>query len=450
MPSLFFDDALPQLVRTLLPLIGKDALQKGVILRDASGRLGFFLARSAASEEERHGLEQALTRALGAYARAHRPIAFADEPGAAGILESDERIPVQVEEDVFCQLIDRRIVGSGWLAAPVSQSTCPPRIVFATLKGGVGRSTALAICAADLARRGRNVLVVDLDLEAPGLGDLMLASEGQPDYGVIDFLVENGLGGVDAARLPEFIGSSRLTTADGGRVDVMPALGRRSHAHPDNVLAKLSRAMIEDVTDEGSVPVAEQISSMIERMVRAGGPYDAVLVDSRAGMSELAAPAMIGIGATVLLFGTAQKQTIEGYRPLFAALQLLAQRDRARGRGAEWRMALRPVYAKASLDQTVEERFREELYELYSEHLYDAEDLALPIDASGDDPLRFAQDDNTAPHWPLMIPFNSGFLDFDPSRRPGQLSATFYEATFRPFLDAVDALIVASPDTPAA
>jgi hypothetical protein len=89
-----------------------------------------------------------------------------------------------------------------------------------------------------------------------------------------------------------------------------------------------------------------------------------VFIDSRAGLSELAAPAVLGLGATVLLFGTAQKQTIEGYRALFAALQLLAQRDKAQGRDTEWRTMLRPVYAKASPDAAVYERFIDDMYTL--------------------------------------------------------------------------------------
>ena len=40
---------------------------------------------------------------------------------------------------------------------------------FYSFKGGVGRSFALLETAAQLARRGRSVLVWDLDLEAPGL-----------------------------------------------------------------------------------------------------------------------------------------------------------------------------------------------------------------------------------------------------------------------------------------
>ena len=49
----------------------------------------------------------------------------------------------------------------------------PPIVAtFYSLRGGVGRSTALAYTARIIARRGRTVLCVDMDLEAPGLAAL--------------------------------------------------------------------------------------------------------------------------------------------------------------------------------------------------------------------------------------------------------------------------------------
>lgn len=435
MQRIFFDDSLPQLVQALRSRMGSDFVERGTALRDASGRLSFFASRAAESEAERDELGQILIDALGTYVRSERPIVFADEPGASTILTSPLRLPIQIDNR-FCYLLDRRIVGSGWLASPAQTSMAPPRIVFSTLKGGVGRSTAIVVAAADLARRNRNVLIVDLDLEAPGLGDLILSEDRIPDFGVVDFLVENGLGEIPDNLLPSFVGTSGLTLSGGGRVDVLPALGKRSISFPANVLAKLSRAMIEDITDQGSISVGEQISSMIRRIAQASS-YDVVLIDSRAGLSELAAPAVIGLGATVLLFGTAQRQTVEGYRSLFSALQLLAQRDRALGRDAEWRMSLRPVYAKSSMDPDVGRRFQDDFYELYSAHLYDAEEITEMTD----EPLRFARDDRSAPHWPLTIAFNQSFLDFDPGRTPDQLNQSFYEQTFRSFLDELDGII---------
>ena len=438
MVSLLFDDSLPQLVATLISLVDRDFVEAGTALRDASGRLSFVADRAPRDDNERETLSQALISSLGPYARTDRPISFRGDSGTEPILAAPERLPVQVG-DGFCHLLDRRIVGAGWLEAPMVVQNEPPRVVFATLKGGVGRSTALAVAAADLARRNRNVLVVDLDLEAPGLGDLLLDGDRTPEFGTIDYLVENGIGGVSASSLDAYIGSSGLTAAGGGRVDVLPALGRRSLNYPENILPKLSRAMIEDIVEDRAVPVAEKISSMISRITERE-QYDAVLIDSRAGLSELAAPAVLGLGATVLLFGTAQKQTIEGYRALFGALRLLAQRDKEQQRDAEWRTMLRPVYAKASLDPRVSERFIDDMYELYSEHIYDAEGSGGETSES----LRFARDDVSAPHWPLIVPFSQSFVDFDPGRIPDQLTQSFYEQTYRTFLSGLETAMSSS------
>jgi hypothetical protein len=312
--------------------------------------------------------------------------------------------------------------------------------VFASLKGGVGRSTALAVTASDLARRNKNILVVDLDLEAPGVGDMLLDGERLPRFGTVDYLVENGLGGVPDRYLSDFVGTSPLTTPGGGRVDVMPALGRQAIEHPSNTLPKLSRAMIEDIGSDGAtVALNVQIAGMIRRFAGRES-YDVVLIDNRAGLSELAAPAILGLGANVLLFGTAQRQTIHGYAALFAGFKLLAERDRAAGGRAEWRRSLKAVYAKAGLDESVAESYRDDLYEVFAENLYDADDT----EQDNFDAVSFNIDDRDAPHWPLVIPFSQNFVDFDPVRKPGQLLAEFYEQAFRPFLNGIDSIIASS------
>ena len=59
---------------------------------------------------------------------------------------------------------------------------------FYSFKGGVGRTMALVNVAVDLARRGRRVLVVDFDLEAPGLDTFDLPRPDTPKLGVVDFV----------------------------------------------------------------------------------------------------------------------------------------------------------------------------------------------------------------------------------------------------------------------
>ncbi len=56
--------------------------------------------------------------------------------------------------------------------------------------GGVGRTMVLVNVAVTLANSGRQVLVVDFDLQAPGLDtfDMLRSSQGRP--GVIDFVAQ--------------------------------------------------------------------------------------------------------------------------------------------------------------------------------------------------------------------------------------------------------------------
>ena len=435
-----FDESIPALAAIIEDAFGKAALAEGVVLRDSTGRLSFIAPFPANRAGPLDKIKTDILLRLGRYARGDKPILFNDEPGSSVVLNDSSRLPFPIGDD-FCQLVDRRIVGAGWLDTPTQQPAGPPRIVFASVKGGVGRSTALAVVAADFARRGRNVLAIDIDLEAPGLGDLLLDSDRLPRLGTADFLVENGIGGITDDMLDDFVGVSALTSLEGGRVDVVPAFGLSSLKNPENILPKLARSMVDDISESGdSKSVAQQIRDMVSRLSTKNA-YDAILVDSRAGLSELAAPAVLGLGASVLLFGTAQKQTIDGYNSLFAALRLLAMRDRSLGKSADWRLMFKFVHAKASVDEMSVGRFRDDLYEIFSEKMYDEDDGLIDSDL-----ISFAIDDPSAPHWPLVIPFSQTFVDFDPLRQVGQLTHAFYEQAFRPFLNGLERLLDSTDD----
>jgi MinD-like ATPase involved in chromosome partitioning or flagellar assembly len=436
--KVFFDDSLPLFIKIIQQELGQVTVEAGVFLRDAEGRLRFISNSQSSSENERRRIELIIVEALGVYAATDRLLIYNDDDGADALLNDPSILPVEVS-NISCQLIDRRIVGSGWLESPRDEEASPPRIVFASLKGGVGRSTALAVTAADLARRNQNILVVDLDLEAPGLGSILLDDERLPRFGVIDFLVENKLSPITDDLLNNFIGTSSLTKSDGGRIDVLPAIGKTANANYENVLPKLARAMIDGFTNDGEIiSVSSQINDMISRF-SVFRQYDVVLIDSRAGLSELSASTLLGLGATILLFGTAQKQTIQGYNYLMSGLKLLAERDLNADISADWRFRFKAVYAKSSFNDNIANNFRDDLYELFAANLYNKENF----DLADDNEESFGIDDTEAPHWPLIIPFNQNFVDFDPVIAPNQLTYNFYELAFRPFIDGINAIIEA-------
>lgn len=71
----------------------------------------------------------------------------------------------------------------------------PAVVTFYSLRGGVGRTTALVNAARILARRGRRVVCVDMDLEAPGLSTLLGLPEPDVNQGTVALLLALEQGG---------------------------------------------------------------------------------------------------------------------------------------------------------------------------------------------------------------------------------------------------------------
>jgi cellulose biosynthesis protein BcsQ len=435
-PACRFDDSVPRMLRLLASALGVTAVENGVILRDASGYLTFFTDAQIPAEDLQEISAELLT-ALGPYAHPSLVLATTDDPGTATALSHPDLQPLEAQ-GIAVRYLDRRIVGADWLYVPprleaeqeVLQVPPARRIAFTSLKGGVGRSTALTVIAAEQARMGRNVLVIDLDLEAPGIGSLLLSSDRLPAYGVIDYLVERNFGPVDRAFVQEMVGTSALTQGQ-GLVDVAPAVGTRSLEHPQNYLAKLSRAMIEAVSEEGnSISLAGKLAGML-RDLEAIRRYDLVLLDVRAGLAELTAGPLLYFGAEVLIFATAQEQSVQDLSFLFAHLGILAV---AGNRLSE---RLKMVHAKASSSERAEQ-FRDQLWELFAEHLYE--------EAEGLEEFNFDADDPAAPHYPLTIPLDTAFADWDPVRSPDKLVESFYARTFAALNAYIEDLLTVERD----
>ena len=93
---------------------------------------------------------------------------------------------------------------------------------FYSFKGGVGRTMALVNVAVELAQRGRRVLAVDFDLEAPGLDTFNILRSRKRCPGMVDFVTEY----LDTGRAPEverFIHDSKHVPENGGCLQVMPS-----------------------------------------------------------------------------------------------------------------------------------------------------------------------------------------------------------------------------------
>lgn len=420
--SLRFDDSVPEFAVALAAELGVQALQQGRIVRDAFGRLT-FVSKNELSLEQIERVSKSLAERMGPYVDPERVVLPPDYPGMANILESEGmRVVAFVNalEEVYVTVLDRRIVGSDWLEVPSEKGLVTPTLVFASMKGGVGRSTAICVLAQHLSYLGKNVLVVDLDLEAPGLGSMLLDQERRPLYGLVDLLVEEGVGGLDQELLEECVGVSGLVEGQ-GLIEVVPATGLRCITWPENVLAKLSRAMIEAPHPGGpTISVRERVRSILEKISRRR-PYDAILVDSRAGLAEISATSLLGLGGDILLFGIDQPQTFEDFSYLLAHLAALPLSG-----SSDWRSRMKVIHAKAKPSSEARSKFQDQMYEVFADHFYE--------DDSSDDAFVFSVEDQVAPHFSVPIYLDSTFAEFNPVGDPKLLETSVYRSTFGEFL----------------
>lgn len=359
------------------------------LVRDLLGTVRVVVSDAAADEEfdsaPLTGFCEVLQAALGhRYDSTENLFLRLDE----SILESFSNAAREVRPGVF--LVDRLVTGNDWwtighqgLARDVR------RYSLFSVKGGVGRTTTAAVIALHLAEKGERVLVLDLDLESPGLSSAALGNVARPHYGITDWFVEDLVG-----QSERIIGdmSSPAPWANNlpGEVHIIPAYG----AEPGEYLAKLGRVYME---------TGETWSSRLARLVDGlESKFDpsVVLLESRSGLHDIGAATVAHLDADVLLFATDSESVWADYKILFRHWQSYGLASRIRER-LSLVSALTPDAETASyLDS-----FKNNAWSAYLEFLYDE---VTPTD---DNVSHFSFDLQVeeAPHDPLVIYWTRGF-----------------------------------------
>jgi cellulose biosynthesis protein BcsQ len=239
-----------------------------------------------------------------------RPKDLIDE---GDVLASPDRVRLPDAADAW--LVDRLLTNQEWLRKPlVAQARLPVATAF-SLKGGVGRSTAVAVWAWYLARQGKRVVAVDLDLEAPGLGSLPVSD--LPPYGMVDWLVEDLLGPPGQDLLDDCLAFSPVADGAEGVIQVLPAFG----ASTRDYVAKVGRVYLPGLSANGrEIGLAERIADLLEGLAQRQEPPDVVLLDSRAGLHDIGAAAVTQLGTEVFVFARDEKQSWRAYELLFEHL----------------------------------------------------------------------------------------------------------------------------------
>ncbi|AKT37741.1 ParA family protein [Chondromyces crocatus] len=176
------------------------------------------------------------------------------------------------------------------------------RVTFYSYKGGVGRTLALLNVAAILARQGRKVVAVDLDLEAPGFGLSSLTRRPQAEQprGVSDFLLGRRLGTNKELEASAYA-YPVLSSYCHENLWLMPA-GQRA-----NELADLIPSLYDDLDD----PSARLFDLLVAEVHHALKP-DYLLFDSRTGTADIAGVCTLELPQVLVAVCGLNEQNVEG------------------------------------------------------------------------------------------------------------------------------------------
>jgi cellulose biosynthesis protein BcsQ len=213
--------------------------------------------------------------------------------------------------DNWSDLAQQAMNASGYSKARQGKRGIPRTVAFYSFKGGVGRTTALAHVAWILAMRGRKVVAVDLDVEAPALSFLLNLAP-MPEHGIVDYFYERFYlphGVEPGISIAEIFGEARIPDAS-GRLFVVPA------GFLDlNYITKVDDLRASVITERG-----EDLWSIFFREITEQLQPDIILVDSPAGINEWSAFSLLRAADQAIVFLYPNEQNTRGIDLLLEAL----------------------------------------------------------------------------------------------------------------------------------
>lgn len=229
----------------------------------------------------------------------------------AGVLLSAREQPPATWADAISMIDD------GIPVPQAPRTNAFKRVVFYSYKGGVGRTTALVHTAFHLAREGKRVAVVDMDVEAPGLHKLLPRPDGeQIESGLVDYLWERQVKPSFAnAGYRTVLVSTGISDGVGIAYSVEDPLSRAQvYVVPAGVagrdyVQKLSTLSYRDVLSR-----SDDAWSMFENELREQLDPEIILIDARTGLGEWGGLSLLRLADEACLVMFPSEQNVEGLK----------------------------------------------------------------------------------------------------------------------------------------
>ncbi|MCP4502879.1 MAG: AAA family ATPase [Deltaproteobacteria bacterium] len=378
-----FDTALPKLISTIE---SSDFIkvEKACIVRDLRGRLRLVL--EASDDYDISAISATLETKLGKWFFGPVLNAKAGSPGqkrlAKSILSSSLEWPSswpKTRDDGTGGRIDigdrwigkqRLLSKESWLSSPSEddiwplKSQTPTIVAFYSFKGGVGRSTLLGMTAYKMAKEGKKVVCIDLDLEAPGLNGFFGV---QSETSVLDALLTHAV----TDSLPA---TGLLAAVDVNYGDVEVSFQAITAGEMNGrYVEKLARLDYLSSANEAS-PVAKALNALLKKIKRDENP-DYILLDCRAGIHDLGGLSLVQFAHIDVLVGRDSPQGREG---LTLTLEMLGKAKKSDRQRLQIVQTFVPTEKDAAETSTA--RFRESMHDVCKKYLYDDDDNVPELD----------------------------------------------------------------------
>ena len=208
-----------------------------------------------------------------------------------------------------------------------SNKTPMRTIAFYSYKGGTGRSLLLLNTAFFLAEAGQHVVMLDLDLEAPGLHHKLglLIQRKRPNIpirrekrrgtderigpGSIDMLLDWQLD-EEEWKVDEYLYKIEREGFKGS-LEVIPA-GAGPSSYYAGLLEKLNWRRLNRANKEGLIRSREGVKKLKRDLQSRQDPVDYLLVDARTGVTDASALALYGLAETAVCLFTGTPESVEG------------------------------------------------------------------------------------------------------------------------------------------
>lgn len=379
-------------------------LTEVTVIRDVYGKVTLLMGNiQSIDEADKAALVQILDQNMGHYFNrkiywkklSHNQRKKQEREKIIVDIIEQERLYQRTEDGIAFYLSERAIAKKAWVRRPENQESVWPYaeavadhgskvITFYSFKGGMGRTTALAGTALILAEQGKNVMMIDTDIEAPGLASLFF-DEDVIGKGVLDYLIEHEIDRcVSITDYVMDVTEPALLQEDEGQLFLMPA-GRVDQSY----LQKLARI---DYQDNREGYLKESLIFLLNE-IKNNYNVDYILVDARAGFHDMGGVAVTWLPHAVVLFGNDSRQSWDG---ITQVLRVIAE-----GHAGDFpvmiagTMCPKPVAAEFA---AFKERFIRKAYTVCVENYYDAENGIPGIEAEGEN------------HFPELIPFQDELL----------------------------------------